>query len=100
MTPAKSALLDSLKAFEDDLRAAANKVRELRTDIQIEKPSHVSDSPTWEEFKARERVPGKCVACDRKLRGQQRLLCASAECDRLFRTIYARGYRAQKAATP
>jgi hypothetical protein len=97
MTPAKLDLLSSLKAFEDDLRAAANRIRELRTDIQIEKP-HESQSPTWEAFKAEEKREGHCVCCDRKLRGLRRFLCGADECARLFRAIYARGYRAQRKA--
>lgn len=97
MNSAKSDLLASLEQFERDLREAANRVRELRTDIQIEKPNHVSDSPTWEAFKAEEKKPGHCVCCDRKLTGRRRIVCHTEECARLFRAIYARGYRAKKA---
>lgn len=100
MTPAKLSLLASLQQFEADLRAAANRIRELRTDIQIEKPNHVSDSPTWEEFKAAERRLGRCVCCDRELVGRQRIRCGAVECLRMFQAIYARGYRAQKAEAP
>ncbi len=52
----------------------------------------ISLSPAWEQFKAEERKPGLCVVCDRPLKGRKRVLCGSADCRRVFNTIYCRGY--------
>ena len=76
-----------LRTRAAELRATARNMVRLAHDVE----RHVSDSRSWEEFKA-EAKPGCCPCCDTPLpkqtSGRKRVICGDADCKRLFQAVY------------